>query len=315
MVMAWLGMSLQLQAQTWPQSSWWSLEPARFNPASSAQAYSLSATGLLRRQWINIPGSPTTLGATFASPVYRYQAGGALAIENDRIGVFAITQVRGSASFSVIRRENLDVSVGAGGNLRAAEIAGGDLRTAEGEYGNGQIDHLDPLLPNGSVSATTIGLDAGVTVLFGETQIGISALDINAPRGDYDRFGRVWPRTYTAFAKTTLPISERLDLQFGVLAYNDARLTQVQAHAFAWYNGNIGAGAAFRGAGTQSSDALSLLLGWRASGTLTFAYAYDAGLSALKSVHDGSHEISVRFVMADPIGRGRLPPIIFSPRL
>ncbi len=302
-------------AQRWPQQSWWQQSPERLNPAASANAYSLSATGFLRQQYNNLPGAPTTIGLTIASPIYIVNAGGALSVERDQIGVQEVTQARGSLAFAALSRENLRVSVGFGASLKNSRINGQDLRTDDGDYGGGLIDHRDGILPNGGISATTLGLDAGVAVTFGETQVGVSVLDLNAPSDEYETLSVTWPRTYLAFATTTLPINEALDLQLSAIAQNDTRTTQTQVAAFGWYNGNIGAGAAFRGFGSTSLDAASLLLGWRASPVLTFAYAYDVGLSELSDAHDGSHEISVRFELANPIGKGKLPPLIYNPRL
>ncbi len=290
------------------------MSPARLNPAVSANAYTLSATGFLRQQYNNLPGAPNTIGITVASPVYRVNAGGALAVERDQIGVQEVTQARGSLAFAVLRRDNLRVSAGFGASLKNARINGDELRTDDGRY-TGLIEHRDVILPNGSISANTLGFDAGVAVSFGETQVGVSVLDVNAPSDAYDALSVTWPRTYLAFGNTTLPINEALDLQLSAIVQNDTRTTQTQVSAFGWYNGNIGAGAAFRGFNAPSIDAASLLLGWRASPVLTFAYAYDVGLSELSEAHDGSHEITVRFELANPIGKGRLPPLIYNPRL
>lgn len=291
------------------------MSPARLNPAVSANAYTLSATGFLRQQYNNLPGAPNTVGLTVASPIYIANAGGALSIERDRIGVQEVTQVRGSLAFALLRRDNLRLSAGFGASLKNARLSGDELITSDGEYGGGLFSHKDAILPNGSVSAQTLGLDAGIAVSFGETQLGVSVLDINAPTDDYDALSVQWPRTYLAFGTTTLPINEVLDLQLSAIVQNDTRTTQTQLAAFGWYNGNIGAGAAFRGFGAASIDAASVLLGWRASPVLTFAYAYDIGLSELSQAHDGSHEISVRFALANPIGKGKLPPLIYNPRL
>ncbi len=302
-------------AQRWPQQSWWQMSPARLNPAVSANAYSLSATGFLRQQYNNLPGAPNTIGLTVASPIYRVNAGAAIAVERDRIGVQEVTQARASLALAVFKTDKLRVSAGFGASLKASRIDGDLLRTSNGDYGAGNVNHLDVLLPTGSISARTLGLDAGMAVSFGETQIGISALDVNAPSDEYDALVVQWPRTYLAFGTTTLPVNEVLDLQLSAIVQNDTRTTQSQVAAFGWYNGNIGAGAAFRGFGGASVDAASLLLGWRASPVLTFAYAYDIGLSELSDAHDGSHEISVRFELANPIGKGKLPPLIYNPRL
>ena len=301
--------------QTWPQQSWWPQSLARVNPAVSANAYTLSATGFLRQQWNNLPGAPRTIGLTVASPVYRYDAGGALAIERDEIGAQSVTQARGSVSFAPVARERFRLSVGAGVSFRASSLDGAALRTDDGQYEGSVFNHFDRLLPTNEVSATSIGVDAGLAVAFGETEVGVSVLDLNAPTAGYDGLNVPFTRTLLAFATTTLPVSEALDVQLAGIIQNDTRLTQAQASAFAWYTGNIGAGASFRGFGGSSIDAASVLLGWRASPVLTFAYAYDIGLSGLSEAHDGSHELSVRFELSTPIGKGKLPPVIFNPRL
>ena len=302
-------------AQNWPQQTWWNQSLSRVNPAVSANAYTLSGTGFLRRQWVNLPGAPTTTGLTVAAPVYRYNMGGALAIERDEIGAQAVTQARGSVAIAPVARDNFRLSVGAGVSFRASALDGRELRTAEGTYRGSVFDHRDRLLPTNEVSANSLGFDAGVAVAFGETEVGVSILDVNAPVAEYDGLDVPFTRTLLGFATTTLPVSEVLDVQLSAIVQNDTRTTQAQASAFAWYNSNIGIGAAFRGFGEASVDAASVLLGWRASPTLTFAYAYDVGLSPVSEAHDGSHELSVRFELSTPIGKGKLPPVIFNPRL
>ena len=314
-VLLWAVLACPVGAQTWPQQTWWRQSLSRVNPAVSANAYTLSATGFLRQQWNNLPGAPRTVGLSVASPVYRYDAGGALAIERDEIGAQAVTQARGSLSFAPIARDNFRLSVGAGVSFRASALDGDALRTDDGTYAGSVFDHRDQLLPTDEVSATSLGFDAGVAVAFGETEVGVSVLDLNAPAAAYGPLDVPFARTLLAFATTTLPLSEALDLQVSAIVQNDTRITQAQASAFAWYNGNIGVGAAFRGFGGSSIDAASVLLGWRASPVLTFAYAYDLGLSELSEAHDGSHELSVRFELSTPIGKGKLPPVIYNPRL
>ena len=227
----------------------------------------------------------------------------------------SVTQARGSLSFAPITRDNFRLSVGAGVSFRASALNGRELRTDDGTYEGSVFNHNDLLLPTNEVSASSLGVDFGVAAAFGETEVGISVLDLNAPVAAYDGLDVPFTTTLLAFATSTLPINEVLDLQVAAVAQNDTRLTQAQVSAFAWYDRNIGVGAAFRGFGGSMIDAASVLLGWRASETLTFAYAYDVGLSDLSEAHDGSHEISVRFELATPIGKGRLPPVIFNPRL
>lgn len=307
--------AVDASAQNWPQQSWYNQSLARVNPAVSANAYTLSATGFLRRQWVNLPGAPATEGLTVATPVYRYNMGGALAIERDAVGAQTVTQARASLAFAPIAGDDFRLSVGGGVSFRASALDGAALRTDDGAYLGSVFDHRDRLLPSAEQSATSLGFDAGVAVAFGETEIGASVLDVNAPAAEFAALNTSFTRTLLVFATTTLPVNETLDLQLSGIFQDDTRVSQAQVSAFAWYNGNIGVGGAFRGYSANTVDAASLLLGWRASAALTFAYAYDLGLSSLSEAHDGSHEISVRFELSEPIGKGKLPPVIFNPRL
>lgn len=82
---------------------------------------------------------------------------------------------------------------------------------------------------------------------------------------------------------------------------------------FRWKE-NIFAGASFRGLSSSARDAAVLLGGLRINERTTLAYSFDIPLSALQAANRGSHELLLRYELNKPIGRGKLPPVIYNPR-
>lgn len=293
----------------------WTYTVLQDNPAAAGNLFSLDAALSYRKQWLDLEGSPSTTRASLGAPVYRINSGAYFGIERDELGVRRNTTLRGAFAYRLIRSEHLDVSVGLGASFRQADLNGSALRTDDGIYEGGTVEHLDDLLARGPVNGSTFGVDVGVEARYKSYTLGVSVRDVNAPVADFELGATTWPRVASAYARALLPVWELVELDAGALVYTDFAVTQAQASVTAWYGGNIGVGGAFRGAGATTLDAVSLLLGWRPSASLTVAYSYDYGLSDLSGVHENTHEVALRYVMSTPIGKGKLPPIIFNPRL
>ncbi len=302
-------------AQSWPQHSLWHLNPVRFNPAASANLYSLEATGALRRQWVDLPGSPTTTQVTLGAPVYIARGGVSLGLERDVIGAQRSTEIRGAFSYQILNTEEFLLSLGAGISWRNANLDSRTLRTPGGVYEGNGVDHQDPILANSTTSSAGIGADVGLELVWRETSVGIAVVNALEPRINWEGLDRVFPRSTLLYAMTVLPLAELIDLQVTGIAQTDASVWQAQLGSMLWYNRNIGFGAAFRGYSANTIDAVSGQVGWRSSNSLALAYSYDYGLSELERAHDGSHELVLRYTLDTPIGKGKLPPVIFNPRL
>ena len=301
-------------AQSWPQHTLWTESPLRLNPASGANLYSLDASASYRRQWVGLEGAPSTTQAAVGAPLYIVGGGASLGFEYDEVGAHEQSLVRGALSYGVYDRDDWRVSVGAGVTYRSVRLDGSRLRTADGEYVD-QLNHFDDLLPVAGVSGSALGVDLGVEATWRETTFGVSFLDANGPVSQLDEGpGRRYAPTVLAYGMSVLPVAELIDLEGSALVQTDGATWQTQLGARAWYDRNIALGAALRGYSGATLDAVSLLVSWRPSPGLTFGYAYDYGLSTLQQVHDGSHEVVIRYVMRDPIGKGQLPPAIYNPR-
>jgi len=302
-------------AQSWPQSSLWNQSPLRLNPASSGNLYSLDASATLRRQWEGIEGAPSTTQFAVGAPVYIANAGVSFGFERDQIGLQAVNLMRAGLAYKIFDKDEISISIGTAVTYRQASLNGAGLRTSDGTYASGIITHFDDLLPTGEQASSSIGFDGGFEIKWKETRVGLSVLDLNEPVSNWSGVNRKWSRTILGHANTVLPVAELVDIEASAIIQVGVNSMQSSINLTAWYNNNIGVGSALRGYSGNTLDAVSLLIGWKPSGKITLAYAHDFGLSTLVRSHQGSHEVVLRYVMIDPIGRGKLPPIIFNPRL
>ena len=80
------------------------------------------------------------------------------------------------------------------------------------------------------------------------------------------------------------------------------------------YNDNIVFGASFRGYSSLSVDSVVPFIGYYFGERVSLYYSYDIGISALKTVHGGSHELFIRYDLGKAVWKGKLPPIIYNQR-
>lgn len=301
--------------QLTPHHTLWQYNLLQINPAHAGNLYSLDASVNYRKQWLELPGSPTTAQASIGAPLYIINSGAYLGLAYDELGLRQNTSLRGSFAHRLLRRDRLSVSLGVGGSYHQTRLDAAALRTDDGIYEGGAIDHQDPRLGIAELSGTTIGFDAGVEVKYDTYTFGASVREINQPLAELEPGTATWARIGTFYAQGLIPVAELVELDASAIAYSDFVSLQTQLGVTAWYNNNIGVGSAVRGLGTSTLDAVSLVLGWRPNPSVTVAYGYDYGISDLSGVHDNTHEFTFRYVMSTPIGKGKLPPVIFNPRL
>ena len=77
---------------------------------------------------------------------------------------------------------------------------------------------------------------------------------------------------------------------------------------------NLFGGISFRGYNKFSVDALAIIIGTNIGRHYSASYSYDLGLSDLRHVYDGTHEIMLRYNLNKAIGLGVTPKIIRNSR-
>ena len=309
--------TLFLFGQQTPQYSLYMLNRFELNPAYAGLDDALSLTGALRRQWVGLEGAPATQLGSAHLPVYLTNGGFGVQFVNETLGPNSTTLITGAYNFQLPVGRSAILSLGFGGGLLQRRLDGSVLRTPGGSYGTepgSTIDHEDPFLSELPQNGNTPVFNAGIYLKSESLEVGLSSFQNLEPQFDAGPTTLQLVRTYSAQVFYQWDLTRTLTLRPSAVVRSDARQTQLEISALFEYNENIFGGASFRGYTSTSQDAVAIIAGLRLNEQTTLAYAYDLTLSALQQVSSGSHEIMIGYRLAQPIGKGRPPKIIYNPR-
>ena len=302
-------------AQQAPQYSMYMLNPFSFNPAYAGYDNSLSLTGVYRSQWVGLEGAAETRSLNAHSPLYLLGGGVGVSMESENIGSWKQTSVFGSYAYTLpTSRGSLSVGISAGFLQR--ELDGASVRTPGtilDDEGN-PIDHQDPILTTGLHSGAGLSFNAGLFYRSGNLDAGLSVLNLSETTIDMGDIKFKPDRTFFAFLKYRLPLTEALQLEPAALVKSTGEQTQIDFSTLIRFRQNLFAGVSYRGYNSETQDAIVLLSGIKLNEKLSLGYAYDLTSSSLKTVSSGTHEILLNYNLNKPIGQGRPPVIIFNPR-
>lgn len=300
-----------------PQYSLYMLDGYHANIAYAGMDGSLSATGVFRKQWLGLEGSPTTQHINVHLP-WQYLSGGAgLSIENDLQGAERNTTI--SLSYNYVARfsESTKLSLGVGGGIMQKALDGSKLLAPEGNYEGATINHNDDLIPVGIESAIAPTATAGIYLQAKALQIGFATNNLTESFIRYESAITTeiqLKRHYVATAVYGFNISDGWRVQPSLLVKSDFVETQADFSVLAKLNDNIFVGTSFRGYNGNTIDALIFLAGMNINPKIRLAYAYDLSLSGLSSYQTGSHEILLNYNLKKEIG-GKIPAkTIYNPR-
>ncbi|MCY7327531.1 MAG: type IX secretion system membrane protein PorP/SprF [Saprospiraceae bacterium] len=306
-------------AQQAPQYSLFMLNPYATNPAYAGLENTLVATGVYRQQWSGLKGGPVTQHINAHLPVYVIHSGVGLKIENDAIGAHRTTQVLLSYNYQIELGRSALLSLGASAGYMQYALDGDKLRAPQGTYAEpgGIFTHNDDYLPEGKVQAGTPIFEVGVYLQARSLEVGVAIQPVFAPvlqAGSDGSFQLQPVRQYLFSAMYTIGVGENVKVKPSVLLRSDARETQMEFSTLIRWRENIFLGGSFRGFTRTAKDAAVLLAGLKINEKATLAYAFDIPLSPLNTVNRGSHELLLRYSLNQPIGAGKLPPVIYNPR-
>lgn len=296
------------------QYSAYMYNPAQFNPAFAGLDGALSFTGVFRKQWVNLNGSPSQQILTSHLPLYFLNSGLGLNIENDILGARRMTSASLQYSYQLQIGKTGIFSIGLAGGLNRFNWEGSKLRTPDGNYSDNMLDHQDVVLPETAVSASAPSVDLGIFYQNENLGIGVSSKNFYAFPFKIGEREFSLKRHFLFFGQYQLDLKNKFSLRPSLLVKSDLVEFQTDFSLIVDYNGNIFGGATVRGFNKNSLEAAGILGGWRLSDQTTLVYVYDFPISDLAQVEQGSHEILLKYTINKPIGKGKLPKIIFNPR-
>lgn len=301
-------------AQQAQQYSLQMLNRYEFNPAFAGMDASLSINGAYRSQWESIPGNPIQQNINAHMPFYLFNGAVGIQFANESIG--AEKNIRAALSYNYVYETPVGLfSAGIRAGIFQKSLDGTLLRALDGDYGDGQINHNDPNIPNGMVRGMTPTIDLGLYFAGNFFEVGIAANQFALGEIDLDGAAIVKPRTsYNLFFEYFIESFDQLDIYPTLFMKSDLNETQIELSVRGVYNDQITAGFGFRGYNQNSIDAVILLLGLKLSDHLDIAYAFDWTLSPLQTAVSGTHELVMRYNLNQIIGAGLPPRVIYNPR-
>lgn len=300
--------------QQLPQYSLYMLNPAQFNPAYAGLEGSLNFTGVFRKQWVNLNGSPSQQNLTAQMPLYFLSSGIGFVVENDILGARRFTSATLQYNYQIPTGKIGQISVGLSAGFTRFNWDGNKLRTPDGNYEDNVFDHNDDFLPSTNVSASAPSLGLGIFYKDEKLETGISVQNLYSTPMEIGNAEISLGRHFLFFGEYKIDFGNNFSLLPSVLVKSDLTEHQTDFSLIIDYNGNIFGGGAVRGFSSQSIDAAGIIGGWRLSEQITLAYVYDFPISPLGSVQQGSHEVLLNYNLNKPLGKGKLPKIIFNPR-
>lgn len=300
-------------AQQEQLNSQYMLTKYRFNPAYAGLDYSLSIDAMVRSQYTSIVGQPRMQYLSAHIPAYILN--GSIGFEINRATEGALKHVAATGSYSHV--QNLPfgfLSSAIRLGVLQTSIDGSQLRTQSGSYKPNTIFHNDPLLQNSNFSGLAPIWEIGAYLFMGDPQFGIS---ISRSPSIKQSIGNAEIRLIThfdVFAEYRIRYNEQLHLLPSILIKSDINIIQTDISILSEINGNVFGGVGVRGYNSDSFDAISVTVGMDLGRHYRLSYSYDIGLSELKRVNEGSHEILLNYNLKKIIGLGNNPKVEYNPR-
>lgn len=274
---------------------------------------SLHVTGNYRSQWTGLESSPVSQRINAHLPLYFLKGAAGAKIENHVQGPQSLFNFQ--ASYNYVQPFSWGI-VSGGISLGAFQyrLNGELLRTPDGIYTDFLRDHNDNQLSelmNSGVGAS-YGFSVYLITQYFETGLEVKQLPsygISLREGQFN-----YSSLINFYAEGNFVILNEYNIKPSLLIQSDLVNTQSDFNIVAEYSGNIFGGIGMRGYSSRTIDSIIPVIGWRFNENYSLAYAFDIGVSALRTVHEGTHEIQLVYNLNKKIGAGLPPKIIYNPR-
>lgn len=303
----------EANAQYLEQSSIYMFDQYRYIPAYAGLDYSLSANIHVRDQWQGIEKNPGFAHLNVHMPFYAWSGALGGQVSTRSAGALRQNDVRFSYNYVMNMRNGL-LSSGLSLGVSQLSVSGVDITTPEGIYSSGSVIHNDPVLPT--------QFDFGLAPIWSLStyykseylSLGGSLGGLPGQRYSFENFSFQNNLHAILYGSYTFRVLGEYEVLQSILLKSDFSQVQTDISSIVKINGNVFGGLGVRGYSSRSIDAIIVTLGLRFNKHYTLTYSYDAGISGLRSVHEGSHELLLNYNLQKLIGTGLPPKIIYNPR-
>ncbi|HRO09477.1 MAG TPA: PorP/SprF family type IX secretion system membrane protein [Saprospiraceae bacterium] len=299
-------------SQQWPVHSQYMLNKYRDNPAYGGLERSLSVFSSYRDQNNGLNGNPRTLYIGMDMPVYVWSGAAGITFYNQKAGTFSDNNIKASYNY-VLGTSYGFLSFGGRLGLNITQVNSSGIITPDGDY-EGNINHNDPFIDNNNFGGVGLSWELGTYFYGTDIEAGLMVAELPDHTNSLGN-GRYTRRfTSALFAQYKFRILDDVRISPSIMLRVDNAVIQSDIGAYARWNQTLLFGFNLRGYNTNSLDACALIAGTNIGDRYFLTYSYEFGLSALRSYHQGSHEIMLSYNLQKLIGIGLPPGIIYNPR-
>jgi type IX secretion system PorP/SprF family membrane protein len=278
-----------VRAQQDPMYTMYMWNTLSVNPGYAGSADLFTITGLARQQWVGLDGAPSTQTLTAHTPLPIQSLGLGLSVVHDKVGPVNNTLLFGDFAYRIKMNQR-------GARLAFGLKAGVDLFQV-GLSGLQNIDSNDPLFGQDLKAKTKPNFGFGLYYWGKKGYIGLSAPKLI----EYDRY-------QLNTATDVLNVLRQQRHYFLIAGYvfslgRDVKFRPsilVKAVQGAPIEGDLTAMFLLReklwlGAAYRSGDSMSALIAYQISDQFKVGYAHDFTMTALRSYHNGTHELMLSY--------------------
>jgi len=305
-------------AQNYPQLALNYLNAQSTQPAMAGSVNNAAIISThLRFQWVGIIGAPATQYLSMHMPIMPLRTGLGLNLYNDVLGLHRYSNMSIDISYYVSLSKNSKISLGIRNHIGQFALRGDKIITPEGNYEN-IVNHADNLLPITMSHGMNYDISAGISYLNPTMYISLAAQNIFESISRIDGVNGsilyAQDRTIQLLANKNIDFNKKWGMNINLSFLTNLDVHQTFFNINCVFQHNIWLGAAFRGYNSKTIDAMSPSLGMKIGDKYTIAYTYEVGLSSLKSVHKGTHELFLNFQIHN-IFVNKPPKVINNPRI
>jgi type IX secretion system PorP/SprF family membrane protein len=276
-------LSQNVLAQQRPVYSQYMFNGLVINPAYAGSQKQLVATGVYRKQWVNLDGAPSIQVLSVHSGFEKRKIGIGFTLSNDQVGVHNDLSFYGSYAYQIkMRKGTLAMGLQAGFNNLKSDFTKVNAKNGNDPLLNIAYSKLNPNFGTGLYYSTSTAY-LGVSIPFLLTNKVFKETEIITEARESRYYFITGGKVFDLDRKLKIKPSFLLRLQEGAPVGMDINTNLI-------IDDVVTVGASYR-----SNDAMVFLFNFQANENFGFGYAYDWTLSALNRYTKGSHEILVSY--------------------
>lgn len=291
-----LGCSVfRVAAQQEPMYSQYMFNMVQINPAYAGNRATDNITNMYRRQWVGIPGSPSTASLSWDRRQPETNVGYGLQVYTDHLGIENTTGIQGFYSYR-LPFQNSSLTFGLSGGVMYFRAAYSEANTLQGGDPAFMEDEK-AILPT-----------AGIGALYATEKfyLGLSCPALFRTKVAWNQSLRLTDASkhYFLTGGYVFDVSSVVKLKPSILVKSvSGAPLEYDFNMNVWLNEIVGLGASYR-----TGDAIVGMFELQISPEFRLGYAYDYTISNLKPFNKGTHELMLRYEFGAKKGSRILSP-------